>query len=229
MFSRTGKGWLGKKDLGVVEDTKEVSPDPAPVSEDVAVEPVEVNVPTPLVEPEMAPIIPTPEPITPKIHPSTAIPAPPADAPPPSSPRPVAAPVATPTANRAVPVAVPAQGGGHVIGEALTVDGNVTSEGILLVQGTVNGDVKAMDVTIHKSGRVNGAVIAHMITVEGHVSGRIEGGKVRLAPDSVVRADITHNSLSMADGADFEGSCARKQVSSEPSAASKVSLIDPSS
>jgi len=63
-------------------------------------------------------------------------------------------------------------------------------------------DVKPM---VPKPGEIRSADV----TVNGKVTGRIKGQKVRLASSARVDGDITHSSLAMEEGADFEGSIHR--------------------
>lgn len=87
----------------------------------------------------------------------------------------------------------------------MKVNGSVTSEGSLQVDGQVEGDVTAQDITIGASGVIYGEVIAEVITVKGTIKGSIRGRKVELETGAKVEGDIVHTSLSIQANAVFEG------------------------
>ena len=78
-----------------------------------------------------------------------------------------------------------------MIGRSTRVRGRVTGEGDLRVEGQVEGDVS-----------VKGA-----LTISGELEGdiRAEGGTVHLEAGSKVRGDITGESVSMDEGAEYVG------------------------
>lgn len=77
------------------------------------------------------------------------------------------------------------------------------------IEGQVEGDVEAKTLIIGNDAHVMGEIRAQDVTVNGKVTGRIKGQKVRLASTARVDGDITHSSLAMEEGADFEGSIQR--------------------
>ncbi|MEL6569850.1 MAG: polymer-forming cytoskeletal protein, partial [Pseudomonadota bacterium] len=78
----------------------------------------------------------------------------------------------------------------------MKVNGSVQSDGALQVDGQVEGDVTAQDITIGASGVISGEVIAEVITVKGTIKGSIRGRKVELETGAKVEGDIVHTSLS---------------------------------
>ncbi len=105
----------------------------------------------------------------------------------------------------------PLNGGGmtkSVIGHDLTIIGSglkIVSKGLLQVDGEVQGDVIGLKVVITSSGKVTGVVNAEEILVQGAVYGTIKAVEVKLAASSVVEGDLYHQSLSLEQGAIFEG------------------------
>lgn len=87
----------------------------------------------------------------------------------------------------------------------MKITGSVASEGALQVDGTVEGDVTAQDITIGASGIITGEVIAEVVTVKGTIKGSIRGRKVELETGAKVEGDIVHASLSIQPNAVFEG------------------------
>ncbi|MEQ9316505.1 MAG: polymer-forming cytoskeletal protein [Henriciella sp.] len=104
----------------------------------------------------------------------------------------------------------------------MEINGSITSEGALQIDGVVDGDVTAADITIGSSGRVVGEVRAEAVKVKGEVRGSIRARKVELETGARVHGDIIHSSLSIQPNAMFEGQVKHDQdplKSSAPKAA----------
>ncbi|MGB3625098.1 MAG: polymer-forming cytoskeletal protein [Henriciella sp.] len=87
----------------------------------------------------------------------------------------------------------------------MEINGSISSEGALQIDGVVDGDVTAADITIGSSGRVVGEVRAEAVKVKGEVRGSIRARKVELETGARVHGDIIHSSLSIQPNAMFEG------------------------
>lgn len=130
---------------------------------------------------------------------------------------PVSSPVPAPSPRPAERPAVserPAPGGlaqssPSVIAPDLKVIGNLMTDGDLQIEGTVEGDVQARMLVVGNNAHVKGEIRSTDVTVNGKVTGRIRGQKVRLSATARVDGDIVHSSLAMEEGADFEGSIHR--------------------
>jgi cytoskeletal protein CcmA (bactofilin family) len=92
-----------------------------------------------------------------------------------------------------------------VLSHDLVVDGDVTSSGPVDVQGQVVGSLRAPEITVAGSGRVEGSVVAHDLIVLGAVSGTISARNVHLAPSAMVHADVTHERIAVEAGAELDG------------------------
>jgi cytoskeletal protein CcmA (bactofilin family) len=97
-----------------------------------------------------------------------------------------------------------------VFAQDLVIDGDATSSGPIEVQGNVLGSLRAPEITVAGSGRVEGSVVAHDLTVLGAVSGTISARNVQLAPSAVVQADIIHERIAIETGAELEGRLQRR-------------------
>ena len=111
-----------------------------------------------------------------------------------------------------------------IIGEDLTITGNIISKGELQVEGHVQGDVFCTSLTIGDHGRVTGAIVAEEVLVHGRISGTINALSVTLESNSHVEGDICHQMLRLEHGGFFEG---RSQRSDDPlsQAASSVDTL----
>jgi cytoskeletal protein CcmA (bactofilin family) len=92
----------------------------------------------------------------------------------------------------------------------LVVEGDVTSSAPIDVQGKVVGSMRAPDVVVAGSGRVEGSVIAHDLVVLGAVAGTISARNVHFAPSALVHADVIHERIAIEAGAELEGRLQRK-------------------
>ena len=97
-----------------------------------------------------------------------------------------------------------------VFAKDLVVKGDASSIGPIEVQGNVVGSLRAPEITVAGSGRVEGSVVAHDLVVLGAVSGRVSARNVQLAPSAVVQADVTHEQIAIEAGAELEGRLQRK-------------------
>lgn len=87
----------------------------------------------------------------------------------------------------------------------MKINGSVTSEGALQIDGIVDGDVTATDITIGASGQITGEVKAEVVKVKGKIKGSIRARKVELETGAHVKGDIVHSSLQIQSNAVFEG------------------------
>lgn len=97
-----------------------------------------------------------------------------------------------------------------ILAAELFVEGKVNSRGPIDLQGRLVGSLRAPEVVLAPSGRLEGSITAREVSVLGAVSGTISAQSVRLAPSAVVRADVVHESISIEAGAELEGWLQRK-------------------
>ena len=96
-----------------------------------------------------------------------------------------------------------------IIGEDLTISGNVASKGEIQVDGEIQGDVHCSSLLLGEKAQVSGGVIADDVVVRGKVLGSIRGLRVTLQAQAHVEGDIYHQSLAIEQGAYFEGKSRR--------------------
>jgi cytoskeletal protein CcmA (bactofilin family) len=116
------------------------------------------------------------------------------------------------------PVDPVATTGTSVIGDDLTILGEkitIISQNKLQVSGQIHGDVHGKHVVISKDGSVIGTVCAETIEVSGEVRGSIRALTVALHETAKVEADIMHQTLSISEGAQFDGGVKRPKDTSE--------------
>lgn len=97
------------------------------------------------------------------------------------------------------------------IGADLVITGNLTSKGEVHVDGIVEGDIQGALVVVGETATVTGGIIAEEVVVRGHIVGSVRSKRVMLQSTSQVDGDIYHQSLSIEQGALFEGKSRRSK------------------
>jgi cytoskeletal protein CcmA (bactofilin family) len=99
--------------------------------------------------------------------------------------------------------------GGTVIGNGLKIVGNVTAEGLVEVNGQIEGDLHCTSLIVSPKAQIVGSITAERVVVNGRVEGPIQGGEVVLKSQAHVVGDIHHQSLTIEKGAYFDGRAAQ--------------------
>ncbi|HHX88797.1 MAG TPA: polymer-forming cytoskeletal protein [Paracoccus sp.] len=97
-----------------------------------------------------------------------------------------------------------------VLSSDLTVTGNLRTTGDVVIEGIVDGDIRAHLLTVGESATIRGEIVADDIVINGRVIGRVRGLKVRLTSTARVEGDIIHKTIAIESGAHFEGSVQRQ-------------------
>ena len=103
-----------------------------------------------------------------------------------------------------------------LISDGITIEGGVTGDGELQIDGTVRGDVRVGRLTVGETGHIEGSVYAESTEVRGRVIGSVTAKQVRLYGTSYVDGDITHEQLAMETGAFFQGRSLKFQRPAAP-------------
>ena len=91
----------------------------------------------------------------------------------------------------------------------LVINGNLESSGDMQVDGTIEGDIKSLKLTVSASAVVRGTIEAEQVTIAGSVTGQIKAKQVTLNKGARVIADLIQDRLTIEPGAFFEGNCRR--------------------
>ena len=100
------------------------------------------------------------------------------------------------------------------IGSGLKIVGNVSAEGLVEVNGQIEGDVHCTSLIVSPNAQIVGSITAEHVVVNGRVEGPIQGGDVVLKSKAHVVGDIRHQSLAIEKGAYFEGRASQAQGAS---------------
>ena len=117
--------------------------------------------------------------------------------------------VAAPPLTRSSPTPYLKRGemAGTVIGEGLTVEGEVTSDEEVVVHGTLRGTLSSSDaVSVGAGGIVEADINASALSVAGQITGNVSvAERVDLQAGGRLVGDVKSARLTIADGASFKG------------------------
>ena len=91
------------------------------------------------------------------------------------------------------------------VGQGLSVNGVLDTEGELHVHGTVTGRINADRLVVCPDGFVNGDIVANDVRIEGRFTGRVFALNVTLESSADVQGRIFHHAVTVARGARFDG------------------------
>ena len=97
-----------------------------------------------------------------------------------------------------------------LIAAGTRIDGSVSGDCPLQVDGVVQGDVGVPHLSVGQTGRIEGVTNAESVVVRGRVHGSICAKQVRLLAGCSVEGDISHEQLIIEPGAIFEGRSVRQ-------------------
>ena len=94
-----------------------------------------------------------------------------------------------------------------VIGAGITIEGEISADEELVVQGTIKGKVEAREgVTVEAGGVVEADIVSGPLTVAGSITGNITSSdRVDLQSGARVVGNVKATRITIADGAQFKG------------------------
>lgn len=96
-----------------------------------------------------------------------------------------------------------------IIGENTVFQGTIKSKGSIRIDGRLEGNiVEASQVIVGTKGYIQGDINAHSVIIGGKVNGNVTAiDLIELQPGAQLLGDIHTSSLSIGEGAIFEGHC----------------------
>lgn len=95
-----------------------------------------------------------------------------------------------------------------IIGNDLSIEGQsitIRCKGSLRVNGNIQADLHSRQLVVGEEAVINGSIAADQVDVLGRVNGAIYGAQVTLHSSAQVEGDIHSRSLSIENGASFDG------------------------
>ncbi len=96
-----------------------------------------------------------------------------------------------------------------IIGENTLFQGTIKSKGSIRIDGRLEGSiVEASQVIVGAKGYVQGDITAHSVIIGGKVNGNVTAVEsIEIQPGAQLLGDIHTSTLSIGEGAVFEGHC----------------------
>lgn len=92
-----------------------------------------------------------------------------------------------------------------IMSSDMRIVGNIVSDGIVDIDGTVEGNVRSQVATVRKNGHIKGDVIADSVYVYGKIQGLIKARSVHFFKGCRAEGVIMHESITIEDGAFVDG------------------------
>ena len=112
-----------------------------------------------------------------------------------------------------------------IISVDMRIKGDLTTDGDVQVDGTVDGNIRSHTLSVGKTAEINGEIYGEVIRIWGRVNGMVRGKEVTLMDTADVRGDILHESIEVARGANIEGMVRRGSKDEERPLLPKVNLV----
>jgi len=115
-----------------------------------------------------------------------------------------------------------------IIGAGVILEGKLSSNGNIRVDGAINGDIIANgSVTVGETGEITGEIKAEVISIGGKVNGSINSKeKAVLESKAVLKGDIVTKILVVEAGAIFDGSSKMSDKGLNSGSAGTSSIVD---
>lgn len=96
-----------------------------------------------------------------------------------------------------------------IISENTRLKGDIISDGIVHIDGQVEGDISCDELIIGVKGAVIGSVNANNLQLYGLLNGKASADNLFIAKSAKLIGDATHNTIAIEPGAYVDGHCMR--------------------
>lgn len=96
-----------------------------------------------------------------------------------------------------------------IVSENTRLRGDIISDGIIHVDGSVEGDISCEELIIGIKGSVSGSVHATNLQLYGVLNGKASADNLFIAKSAKLIGDATHNTIAIEPGAYIDGHCMR--------------------
>lgn len=100
-----------------------------------------------------------------------------------------------------------------ILARDLKFEGEISSSGVIEIEGRVNGTIKGNMIILRESGIIEGTVIADNFNIKGKFEGSIRSKQINISNKALVIGNIEYEVLSVEDGASIDGQF--KKISAE--------------
>jgi len=96
-----------------------------------------------------------------------------------------------------------------IISENTVIKGDIVSDGIIHVDGNIEGDISCMELVIGVKGSVTGSVTVQNMHLYGTLRGKAVADNLFVSKTAKLIGDAKHNSIAIEPGAYIDGHCMR--------------------
>lgn len=96
-----------------------------------------------------------------------------------------------------------------IISDNTKINGDIISEGVVHIDGIVEGDISCNELIIGIKGSVTGSVTANSLQLFGTLNGKASVDSLFVAKTAKLIGDATHNTIAIEPGAYVDGRCMR--------------------
>ena len=102
----------------------------------------------------------------------------------------------------------------NLIGETTNINGDLSTDDDLRIDGIVNGNIKSNKrIIIGTTATINGNISANTIEINGTVKGNIVASEILILKETaILEGDISVTKLSINTGAKFNGKCSMNNL-----------------
>lgn len=113
-----------------------------------------------------------------------------------------------------------------IIGDGITITGNIDSKVDLHIDGEVIGDIKCLSLVQGPSSKIKGAIIAQNASLSGAVEGSIDAGDLVIASSARIGGDVTYENVTIEQGGHVDGKFKHKSSKAPNVAKTTVNKAD---
>jgi cytoskeletal protein CcmA (bactofilin family) len=100
-----------------------------------------------------------------------------------------------------------------LVGEGVSVTGNISAQGALHVYGNVSGDVTAHEIFVGETGKVNGDIKVNFADIKGEVTNSIQVKETLIVRSTgKISGTISYQSLEIEHGGVIDGKIEKNTV-----------------
>ena len=93
-----------------------------------------------------------------------------------------------------------------IVAKGTSIKGNLEFAGTLIVEGSLESEIQGVEMTIQKSGKINGSIMVQTLNCHGEVEGNISADSIVIHSSAVISGEVKVTTLEVEPGATINGS-----------------------
>ncbi len=111
-----------------------------------------------------------------------------------------------------------------IIGDGITITGNIDSKVDLHIDGEVIGDIRCLSLVQGPTSKIQGAITAQHASLSGSVEGSIDAGDLVISSSARIGGDVTYENVTIEQGGHVDGKFKHKSSKSPNVARTTVDM-----